>query len=317
MSWTEEELCAQIATMDAARKSYLLVGDSAENILKATGIVRDEDRLLEGEDAQRASQDFGSVVADAGMTFVTYKAIDTTVAVDDIRVQPLREIGARAKVYPTLVIAVDISETTPVGCMPLKMGAQIVYYLIPHVMQDNKPLWAVSLMFSKARKHAVSLSNESFSAFDAALNACSSAQEPLHEETLEAVGAVLSSLERDVIVRNDNANSLAQYLRCHPSVERAVYPSLPQHPDKAMAASVLMHGFGSTIKLILKPGFVDAAHVVEVFAQAALNSDVPIDTTCTRAAANNDLVVVLKVGSTDPSAVMKCLEQALYCKELI
>ena len=84
-----------------------------------------------------------------------------------------------------------------------------------------------------------------------------------------------------------------------------------------MAVSVLMHGFGSTIKLILKPGFVDAAHVVEVFAQAASNSDVPIDTTCTRAAANNDLVVVLKVGSANPSAVMKCLEQALYCEELI
>lgn len=317
MSMTEQELCAQIAAMDAARKSYLIVGNHAENILKTVGIVRAEDTLFEGSDALCASQDFGSVVADKGKTFVSYKAIDTTASIDDICIYPLRDICACAKAYPTLFVAVDISEATPVGCMPLKMGAQIVYYKLPVVVQDAKPLWVVSLMFSKARKHAAALSNESFLTFDTALEDYIAAQKPLGEETLKAVGALLSQLEHDVIVRNDNASSLAQYLRCHPSVERAVYPSLPLHPDRAIAASVLMHGFGSTIKLVLRPGFVDAEHVVEEFARAVSSSEAFIDTICTHLAADNDLVVVLKVGATDPRVVMRCLEQALYCDELI
>lgn len=47
--------------------------------------------------------------------------------------------------------------------------------------------------------------------------------------------------------RFDAAAVLASYLRCHPAVAAVSYPGLPDHPDRARAASLLVGGAGPLV----------------------------------------------------------------------
>jgi cystathionine gamma-synthase len=56
----------------------------------------------------------------------------------------------------------------------------------------------------------------------------------------------------------DSAQRVAEFLEGHPAVRQVHYPGLPSHPDHALAAKQMRHGFGGVVSLVLD-GDADAA----------------------------------------------------------
>jgi cystathionine gamma-synthase len=53
---------------------------------------------------------------------------------------------------------------------------------------------------------------------------------------------------------NANARRIAQFLSTHPEVTHAIHPSLPTHPDHALAAEIMPSGTGGMVSFVLAGG---------------------------------------------------------------
>ncbi len=82
----------------------------------------------------------------------------------------------------------------------------------------------------------------------------------------DMAGAVLGPFEAWLLLRgmrtlplrvermSANAQTLAEYLSDHPSVERVLYPGLPSHPGHALAQEQMRGGFGPLLSFVLRGG---------------------------------------------------------------
>ena len=59
-----------------------------------------------------------------------------------------------------------------------------------------------------------------------------------------------------------NAQELAEWLHTHPAIEKVIYPGLPSHPQRELAARQ-MSGFGGIVSIVLKGGFEAAKRFCE------------------------------------------------------
>ncbi len=78
----------------------------------------------------------------------------------------------------------------------------------------------------------------------------------------------LETLPLRVARQNESAADLAARLTKHPGVERVHYPSLPDHPDHALAHRV-MSGFGGVLSFEVSGGAPEAARVINATERVA------------------------------------------------
>jgi len=153
-----------------------------------------------------------------------------------------------------------------------------------------------------------------------------------------AVGAVPSPFDCFLVHRGlktlalrmqrhcDNAFAVAQWLECHPKVERVIYPGLASHPQHALACRQ-MRGFGGMVGAVLKGGEAEARRFLErceVFTLAeslggvesliehpAIMTHASIPPDVRAALGIGDALVRLSVGVEDVGDLIADLDQAL------
>jgi cystathionine gamma-lyase len=123
-----------------------------------------------------------------------------------------------------------------------------------------------------------------------------------------------------------NAQQLAEWLEKHPAVDRVIYPGLPSHPQRALAARQ-MRAFGGMISVNLKHDLAFARKMLErcrVFALAeslggvesliehpAIMTHASVPAEQRQAAGISDTLIRLSVGIEDVEDLMEDLDQAL------
>ena len=100
---------------------------------------------------------------------------------------------------------------------------------------------------------------------------------PLYEKVKylqNAVGAVPAPMDCFLVMRGlktlhvrmkqhaENAMKVAEFLNKHPSIEKVIYPGLPEHPQHALAKKQ-MSGFGGMISFYIKGDLNKARKVLE------------------------------------------------------
>jgi cystathionine gamma-lyase len=123
-----------------------------------------------------------------------------------------------------------------------------------------------------------------------------------------------------------NAQYLAEWLERHPAVDQVIYPGLPSHPQRALAARQ-MRAFGGMISVNLKHDLAFARKMLErcrVFALAeslggvesliehpAIMTHASVPAEQRQAAGISDTLIRLSVGIEDVEDLMEDLDQAL------
>ena len=72
----------------------------------------------------------------------------------------------------------------------------------------------------------------------------------------------IKTLALRVARQNDNAVRLAAFLAAHPKVERVHHPSLPTHPEYALAARQ-MQGFGGVVSFEIRGDLAAGSRLVD------------------------------------------------------
>jgi cystathionine gamma-synthase len=72
----------------------------------------------------------------------------------------------------------------------------------------------------------------------------------------------IKTLALRVARQNENAERIAAVLAAHPKVERVHYPSLPTHPEHALAARQ-MHGFGGVVSFEIRGDLAAGSRLVD------------------------------------------------------
>ncbi len=153
-----------------------------------------------------------------------------------------------------------------------------------------------------------------------------------------AVGAIASPFDSYLALRGlktlhlrmaqqcSNAQRLAEWLSGHPAVERVIYPGLPSHPQRELAARQML-AFGGIIAMDLKGGLEDARRMLErcrIFALAeslgaveslidhpAIMTHASVPAEQRRKAGISDTFIRLSVGIEDFEDLRDDLDQAL------
>ncbi|MFF1674831.1 cystathionine gamma-synthase [Streptomyces sp. NPDC058256] len=122
----------------------------------------------------------------------------------------------------------------------------------------------------------------------------------------------------------ESAQRIAEFLQGHPAVREVHYPGLASHPDHALAAKQMRHGFGGVVSLVVDGG-ADAAGLVcertEVFTLAVSLGSVEslIEhparmthcTTAGTAVGVDDSLLRLSIGLEDCDELIADLDRAL------
>ncbi|WP_329543834.1 aminotransferase class I/II-fold pyridoxal phosphate-dependent enzyme [Streptomyces sp. NBC_01356] len=122
----------------------------------------------------------------------------------------------------------------------------------------------------------------------------------------------------------ESAQRIAEFLQGHPAVREVHYPGLASHPDHALAAKQMRHGFGGVVSLVVD-GDADAAGLVcertEVFTLAVSLGSVEslIEhparmthcTTAGTAVGVDDSLLRLSIGLEDCDELIADLDRAL------
>lgn len=128
---------------------------------------------------------------------------------------------------------------------------------------------------------------------------------------------------------SSNAMAVANFLKNHSKVEKAIYPGLPDHPTHEHAAKYLRHGFGGMVGFEIKGG-VDAGkrfiEGLQLFSHLANVGDAkslaihPASTTHSqltvkqqREAGVSESFIRLSVGIENIEDIINDLDQALAC----
>ncbi|MCE7939771.1 cystathionine gamma-synthase [bacterium] len=121
-----------------------------------------------------------------------------------------------------------------------------------------------------------------------------------------------------------NGLAVAEWLADHPRVERVLYPGLPDHPNHAVAARQMPHGFGGMVSFTVRGGEAVARAVVartRIFALAeslgGVESLIELPAAMTHASVAGSALAVppalvrLSVGIEDVADLVADLDQAL------
>jgi O-acetylhomoserine (thiol)-lyase len=129
----------------------------------------------------------------------------------------------------------------------------------------------------------------------------------------------------------DNAVKVVQFLKTHPAVAWVNHPSLPEHPDHALAQRLFPKGAGSIVSFGVKGGraagqrFIEALKLASHLANVgdaktlvihpASTTHQQMDEAALKAAGLSEDLIRLSVGIEDPADILDDLGQALRASQ--
>ncbi len=130
-----------------------------------------------------------------------------------------------------MALLVDNTLASSFGSAPCRRGADVAYEQLWRVMGE--------------KGHAL-----------AAVSACATNEwleglSPASAEELAMLEAALPAFDSFRRRANDEAQVVANYLRCHPSVRDVRYPGLAGDPSRGIASALLFDGFGPVVDFCL------------------------------------------------------------------
>lgn len=240
----------------------------------------------------------------------------------DLRVPDLRAL-ARAAASAGAILIVDNTVPSSFGCQPLTLGAPIVFEALDRVAAGGLSRKVVALAVApssvgKGRRRRVNpLAEDAYRLLAMRLSSSPAASggavtsTVLSPADLAAIDAGLSSLAQRMQVHMDNARAIAEFLACHPAVDAVSYPGLKSHPDHAVAANDLMHGYGPAIDFHLSAP-LRARSVIAACGPAVRESTAGGPATRMSAAKGDEARFIrLFAGTDDPLDIVDSLDQAL------
>jgi O-succinylhomoserine sulfhydrylase len=219
---------------------------------------------------------------------------------------------ARAHNVPLIV---DSTLATPCLLRPLDLGADIVLHSLTKFICGNGAIVGGAIiggddLIAGIRKNTLGYIGATMSPFDAWLAL-------LSLETLPARMAQHCS----------NSETVAAYLAQHPRVRSVNYPSLPDHPQHALAKRQMPKGFGGMLSFVVDGGREGAVKIIEACEMIAIVPSFGTSRTIAthpaththdrmtpqerKAAGIHDGLIRLSVGLEDPEDILVDLEQAL------
>jgi cystathionine gamma-synthase len=230
-----------------------------------------------------------------------------------LRVVDLDALALVAKSQRGVKLFVDATFATPVNLRPLEHGADLVVHSCTKYLAGHNDVLAGSIAGSAALVGAI---RESRGVFGAILDP--------HAAFLLERG--LKTLALRVERQNRTAARVAAFLHRHPAVREVFHPSLPSHPDHAIACR-LLSGFGGVVTFRVKgtldetSAFVDACRLATIapslggvetlIEQPALMSYYELTSEERLAIGVPDDLVRLAIGIEDEDDILRDLEQAL------
>lgn len=166
-----------------------------------------------------------------------------------LRVPDLRTLGRAAREAHALLV-VDNTVASAFGCDPLRLGAALSFEALDRVCAGEAPrkLVAASVARSQLKRHRVDAAAECAYAL---LEGCGLAKLNLPADEADVLERGPSSLDARMQAHFDRARALAEYLAANEMVRDVRYPGLNSHPDHAVAAGILVHGFGPAVEFDL------------------------------------------------------------------
>ncbi|MCS7179445.1 MAG: aminotransferase class I/II-fold pyridoxal phosphate-dependent enzyme [Anaerolineae bacterium] len=166
-----------------------------------------------------------------------------------LRVMDLRALVDFARRHQLLTI-VDSTFATPVNLRPLEYGVNLVIHSATKYLGGHNDLLAgvvigpaeILNQIEKLRGILGTISNP-------------------NEAYLLIRG--LKTLALRIQRQNENGQRVAEYLASHPRVCRVYYPSLPSHPDHAVACRQ-MSGFGGVVSFEIDGDFARTARFIDL-----------------------------------------------------
>ena len=328
-----QELEARYAGAVSAKGARFISAKHVPDTLARLGLVRPQDRLVVYADdfetafierfsreslffASNPSADaFASAVpvpSEEGRTFWFVNAIGGR----GLRVPNLRALAAAAHDAGALLL-VDNTVPSLFGCQPLAHGADLCFEALDRVAAGELVHKTVAVAwpgassktgdakttFSRGRKwpESVFLASliqdyHAWADFDVDFTPVDRGLDTLSER-----------MQRHV----DHARALAEYLSCCDVIPSVAYPSLSAHLDHAVAANILLHGYGPAVDFELPPHVTARAFI----RRCHLNGrNHPAGGPHTRLAARDGeeaRFIRLFAGLDDPLAIADDLDQAM------
>jgi cystathionine gamma-lyase len=141
--------------------------------------------------------------------------------------------------------------------------------------------------------------------------------------TLRGIKTLALRMERHCF----NAQTIAEFLECHPKIQKVYYPGLVSHPQHTLAKRQMIGGYGGIVTAVLHGTLNDARHMLErcqLFALAeslggvesliehpGLMTHASLPAAMRASLGISDGMIRLSVGVEDVSDLIADLEQAL------
>ena len=161
----------------------------------------------------------------------------------------------RAAAPPDACLIVDATFATPINVRVLDLGADLVVHSATKYLGGHHDLIAGVVAGDEATMSRVWQMRKLFGPV-------------LDPAAAYRLWRGLETLPLRVARQNESAADLAARLTKHPGVERVHYPSLPDHPDHALAHRV-MSGFGGVLSFEVSGGAPEAARVINATERVA------------------------------------------------
>jgi O-succinylhomoserine sulfhydrylase len=212
-------------------------------------------------------------------------------------------------------LIVDSTLATPCLLRPLQLGADIVLQSLTKFVCGNGTVVGGAIigsdeLIAEIRKSTLGYIGATMSPFDAWLTLMS-----------------LETLPSRMVQHCSNAEKVAAFLAKHARVRSVNYPSLPDHPQHALAKRQMAKGFGGMLSFVVEGGREGAVKVIEACRMIAIVPSFGTSRTIAthpaththdrmtpqerNAAGIYDGLIRLSVGLEDPEDITLDLEQAL------
>ena len=240
----------------AATSTVIELLDAGSHVVAMDDIYGGSFRLFERVRRRTAGLDFSFVdltdlaAFEAAITPKTKMVWIETPTNPMLKIVDIAAVAAIAKRHG-LIVVVDNTFASPMLQRPLALGADIVVHSATKYLNGHSDMVGGMAVVGDNAELAEQM------AF--LQNAIGGVQGPF-DSFLALRG--LKTLPLRMKAHCANAQELAEWLHTHPAIEKVIYPGLPSHPQRELAARQ-MSGFGGIVSIVLKGGFEAAKRFCE------------------------------------------------------
>lgn len=228
--------------------------------------------------------------------------VEVTLGGNPLHCLDVRDAGRSARENGELLV-VDNTLASSFGCAATRLGAHVAVEVMDRVLQrEGSGLAAVSI--SKDARVPDALIRHQLDRLPTAT----------HEQADELYDA-MTTYDARRRAANDNAQVVAFYLACHPTVAEVSYPGMPHDPSFDVASRVLTNGFGPCVDFSLAKASEQTVRAVLDASQREFGAFVPGGTTSKLeqpiAGSEQRQRLRLTCGGGDPHELVAKLERLL------